>query len=174
MPSEIVLKMPQRTSSALGIALCVVLALCLTPPSRARACGVPTFDGDAMMFCALGLTLGTSWVVFTAMDIDAASDGRPLASGAATVEMLLPGLASLVTGAGLLDSRSSGFAATSMLAGTWFTLHGGYALMHSGGERATDMPEPARSRAPRPMPGHFNVAVNPDPRSPHATFSVTF
>lgn len=88
-----------------------------------------------MIVGAFGLTLGGSWVVFTAMDID---------------------------------------AATSMLAGTWFTLHGGYALMQSGGERATDMPEPARSRAPRPMPGHFNVAVNPDPRSPHATFSMTF
>ena len=175
MPSEIGLKMPQRGPSALGIT-CVALALCCAAPPRARACG-PDLNSDFVV-ATLGVGAGVSWMVFGIVDLRAAAGGRPLSSGDATAEMLFPGVASLLMGAGLVGSRQSEFGVTAVVAGTWFTLHGGYTLIAGGGDRATDVPAlaPAASpaHAPRPTPGHFNVALNPDPRSPRATLSLTF
>jgi hypothetical protein len=175
MPSEIGLKMPQRGPSALGIT-CVALALCFAAPPRARACGVP--EGSDFVVATFGVGAGISWMVFGIVDLRAAAEGRPLSSRDATAEMLFPGLASLLMGASLVDSRQSGFGVTAVVAGTWFTLHGGYTLIAGGGDRATDVPARAPAalpaHAPHPMPGHFNVALNPDPRSPRATLSVTF
>lgn len=88
MPTEIPLKMPQRGPSALGIGLYVALALCLAAPSRARADAAPSYDDDALLVLGLGMTVITSWVVFAVIDIEAASDHRPLSSELATVEML--------------------------------------------------------------------------------------
>jgi hypothetical protein len=172
MRSEIVLKMPQRGPSALGIAACVALALCFAAPSRARACGTP----EGIWIVTLGGTLTSSWIAFGVMDMNAAVSGRPLSSEAATVEMLFPGMVALLTGASLVDSSQySGLAATALVAGSWFTLHGGYALIAGGGDRPTDVPArvPA-AHAPRPQSGQISVALNPDPRSPRAALSVTF
>jgi hypothetical protein len=172
MPSEIPLKMPKRGPSALGIASCV--ALCFAAPRRTRACG----KADGLVTSTFRIVTGGSWIVFGIVDMSVAANGRPLSSGDATVEMLFPGVVSLLMGASLVNAQQNEFGVTAMVAGTWFTLHGGYTLIAGGGDRATDVPAPAPAaspaRAPRPMPGHFNVALSPDPRSPRATLSVTF
>lgn len=177
-PSEIPLKMPQRGPSALGIGLYVALALCIAAPSRARADDVPSHDEDGLVLMGLGMTVVTSWIVFAVIDIDAASDHRPLSSEVATVEMLFPGMVSLIMGAAVIGTRASDFSGTALLAGAWFTIHGGYYALSErdggAGEHSADAPAPKRTRSPSPRPGHFNLAFSADPHSPRAALSVTF